>query len=773
MASKLDVPLQGPSFNIVRQCGPALKDVLQSKFGCSVEIHDVDFDRDPSSGQWSRPTVVPKMRYSAQLQNGVKVSVWKADLTNFTVDAVVNAANDQLEHYGGLAQALSDAGGPEIQRESKQYIKKHGALKTGEAAVTNAGKLPCKKIIHAVGPRVPTLPTAAIVAQAEPRLTEAVWNILALVEKHNLQSVAIPALSSGLFNFPLPRCADIIVTTLKKYYDQKKSGRLPSEIFLVNHDDPSVSEMERACRRILANTHMSYSQAAGSQGKGAAKTPETVVQIGKVSLTLAKGRIEEQQTDVIVNTTSQDFKLSGGEISSALLKKAGYKMQSEMDQHNKYHLTGQAHIIPSKPYDLKCKQVYHTVCPQVGDKEAQKILSTIIYNCLTMAATAHHRSIAFPAIGTGNLKFNKSVAAQIMTRAAADFAQKASDKMDIHFVIYPPDNVTFKAFEDQMRFLQGFEQNDEFRGSRTPSPQISLSSPSEEMIREAERWLTALLNSSSGIVTVRNNFIQYFGEQEFQQLSRQTKRGVVIEEFFQKGCAGIIVKGESVVDVAVVGVRVEAILCNVQKEFVREEEKTMTMSARSVSYERKPVDYSSSEFSDKDHIFKSHKLQVIRVDKVENRTLKEVFELKRKQLGSSVPSQKMYQRIPAQFCDMVSHVGFQREYAPPDDPKYGEGIYFTDSVTKAMEVWKDLAEEEYLYFVEAEVLTGKFVPGQPDLIVPPAVGDDPVDLYDSVRGGTDISVIFSGYQALPKYTIICKKPSYHWGATTSTRAPIK
>ncbi|XP_071753936.2 protein mono-ADP-ribosyltransferase PARP9 isoform X2 [Centroberyx gerrardi] len=759
MASKLDVPLHGASFNIVRQCGPALKDVLQSKFGCSVEIHGVDFDRDPSSGQWSRPTVVPELRFSAHLRNGVKVSVWKADLTNFTVDAVVNAANDQLEHYGGLAQALSDAGGPEIQRESRQYIKRCGALKTGEAVVTKPGKLPCKMIIHAVGPRVPRNPTAAIVAQAEPQLAEAVRSILAIVEKHGLQSVAIPALSSGLFNFPLPRCAEIIVTTLKKYYDQKKPGHLPSEILLVNHDEPSVSEMERACRKTLANTHMSYSQAAGSQGKGAAKTPETAVQIGKVSLILKKGRIEEQQTDVIVNTTSQNLNLSAGDISKALLERAGYKMQNEMDQYKKSYLTGQTnmpHIIPSKPYDLKCKQVYHTVCPQEGDKAAQKSLSTIIYNCLTRAAAARHGSIAFPAIGTGNLNFSKRDAAKIMTHAASHFAQTASDRMDIHFVIYPPDKDTFKAFEDEMRFLQGFEQNDEFRGSRTPSPQISLSGPSEETTREAERWLTDLLFKSSGSVIVPNNFIQYFGEQEFQQLSRQTKRGVVIEEFFQKGCAGIMVKGESVEDVAVVGVRVEAMLCNVQKEFVREEEKNMTMSARSVSYERKPVDRYSSDFSE-ESIFRSQKLQVIRVDEVENRALKELFELKRKQLRSTVRPLKLYQRIPAQFCDMVSHVGFQREYAPPDDPKYGEGIYFTGSVKKAMEVWKDLAEEEYLYFVEAEVLTGSSVPGNPDLIVPPAVGDDPVVLYDIVSGGSDISVIFSGYQALPKYIIICKK----------------
>lgn len=75
-----------------------------------------------------------------------------------------------------------------------------------------------------------------------------------------------------------------------------------------------------------------------------------------------------------------------------------------------------------------------------------------------------------------------------------------------------------------------------------------------------------------------------------------------------------------------------------------------------------------------------------------------------------------------------------------------------------MEVWKEL-DEEYLYFVEAEVLTGNSTHGKPGLILPPSVGTDPQILYDSVSGGRDVSVIFSGYQALPMYIITCKVSS--------------
>jgi len=76
---------------------------------------------------------------------------------------------------------------------------------------------------------------------------------------------------------------------------------------------------------------------------------------------------------------------------------------------------------------------------------------------------------------------------------------------------------------------------------------------------------------------------------------------------------------------------------------------------------------------------------------------------------------------------------------------------------KALDVWKvrEKEKEEYLYFVEAEVLTGRSTPGEPGLILPPAVGGDPLITYDSVSG-PDVSVIFSGYQALPRYVITCK-----------------
>ncbi|KAM6978443.1 protein mono-ADP-ribosyltransferase PARP9 [Tautogolabrus adspersus] len=734
MTSKLDVPLYGGSVNIVRRNRSALCEVLQSKFGCAAIIYGVNFDDDFSSAQQKKPANEDQPRLSVKLSAGVQVSVWRADLTSFTAEAVVNAANTRLQHVGGLALALSSAGGLDIQRESDKYIKMKGELKTGDAIVTSPGLLPCKKIIHAVGPDLQYSPFPDI-SRAEPLLKMTIKSILDRVSENRLQSVAIPAISSGIFNYPLPQCANAIVSAVKEYYKYPYSHKhLPKEICLVNNDEPSVQEMTRACN---------YSQAAGSKGREDAKTSTLSVQIGKVHLKLKKGNIEEERTDVIVNTASQDRDLANGCISRALLNKAGYEITLNI-------------------LNFDCL-FFHP----------SQILFESVSECLRLAVKNKHKSIAFPAIGTGALGFGKREVVQIMLTAVTEFAKKSQATLEVHVVIFPPDHGTFQAFEEQMRSHPGFEpglgNRDEFTGIKAASPQISLLGSSEEATREADRWLQNLLFETCS--TVRNNFILQFGEREDKQLSPLVKQGVSYEENFENGRASIIVKGNSNEDVAVARLKVEAILCKIQEEFVRDEKQEIQLLTKTTSFGKNTLaELSSKEFKDRCSFFKNQNLWIskvqwvfkyngfltfyIQVEKVENPALEMIFEIKKKQLNCS-SSRTMFQCIPAQFLELVSRIGFHAWFAPPEDPAYGEGIYFAGTVQKAMKMWKK-TNEEHVYFVEAEVLTGLSTPGKRGLILPPAVGKDPQMLYDSVSGGPDISVIFSGYQALPMYIITCK-----------------
>lgn len=140
------------------------------------------------------------------------------------------------------------------------------------------------------------------------------------------------------------------------------------------------------------------------------------------------------------------------------------------------------------------------------------------------------------------------------------------------------------------------EQRDEYRSGTPSSPQISLTGPSDEATHEAEKWLNHLLFQSSSQVLITNNFILHFGEQEQPQLRKIARDGIIIEESFDNGRASITVKGNSTADAVVAALQVEAMLCDVLREFIREEEHLFMKSAKEITYERTTVGHFDPEF---------------------------------------------------------------------------------------------------------------------------------------------------------------------------------
>src|ERR671918_98630 len=113
----------------------------------------------------------------------------QGDLTAMEVDAVVNAANEHLHHGGGVAAALSRAGGPSVQRESHAWVDQHGPVQPGQAAVTTAGDMPAAHVVHVVGPRYRS-------GQDNPGLLrQAVHAALEGAAGSGATSVALPAIS--------------------------------------------------------------------------------------------------------------------------------------------------------------------------------------------------------------------------------------------------------------------------------------------------------------------------------------------------------------------------------------------------------------------------------------------------------------------------------------------------------------------------------------------------------------------------------------------------
>jgi putative ATPase len=139
-----------------------------------------------------------------------RLELLRGDLTLQAVDAIVNAANASLSHGGGVAAAIVRRGGEVIQQESDRWTRVNGLASHTRAAVTGAGRLPCRYVIHAVGPVWGE-------GDEDRKLAQAVESALAAAGDLRLESLALPPISTGIFGFPKERAAPIFFETIRGY----------------------------------------------------------------------------------------------------------------------------------------------------------------------------------------------------------------------------------------------------------------------------------------------------------------------------------------------------------------------------------------------------------------------------------------------------------------------------------------------------------------------------------------------------------------------------
>lgn len=147
------------------------------------------------------------------LESEMHLQLIRGDITEERVDAIVNAANAHLQHGGGVAGAISRNGGPEIQIESDAWVQKFGPISHQSPAYTNGGKLPCRYVIHVVGPVWGE-------GEEDHKLDQAIRGALRLGDKLGLASISFPAISTGIFGFPIERAARIILIAIQDYIQQ-------------------------------------------------------------------------------------------------------------------------------------------------------------------------------------------------------------------------------------------------------------------------------------------------------------------------------------------------------------------------------------------------------------------------------------------------------------------------------------------------------------------------------------------------------------------------
>jgi O-acetyl-ADP-ribose deacetylase (regulator of RNase III) len=146
--------------------------------------------------------------------SGRKIVLFEGDITRVPVDAMVNAANSALAGGGGVDGAIHRAGGEEIMRELDAIRKAQGGCPTGKAVATGAGRLPAKFVFHAVGP------VYRDGRRGEPELLASCYReCLAMAAERGVETISFPAISTGVYGYPLQEAAEIAVAKVKKYLE--------------------------------------------------------------------------------------------------------------------------------------------------------------------------------------------------------------------------------------------------------------------------------------------------------------------------------------------------------------------------------------------------------------------------------------------------------------------------------------------------------------------------------------------------------------------------
>jgi O-acetyl-ADP-ribose deacetylase (regulator of RNase III) len=167
--------------------------------------------------------------------DGTQLELVEGDITDLVVDAIVNAANEQLQLGTGVAGAIRAKGGPSIQEECNRI----GGTPVGTAVMTGAGTLKARQVIHAVGPRMGD-------GDEDKKLAAAVRAALALADRRGMKSIALPAISTGNFGFPIERAARIMLTEIHRFL---QGGTKLDRVVLCLHGDEAFATFKRELRR--------------------------------------------------------------------------------------------------------------------------------------------------------------------------------------------------------------------------------------------------------------------------------------------------------------------------------------------------------------------------------------------------------------------------------------------------------------------------------------------------------------------------------------------
>ncbi|XP_070293898.1 protein mono-ADP-ribosyltransferase PARP14-like [Salvelinus sp. IW2-2015] len=386
---------------------------------------------------------------SYRLQGGLQVVVCQGDITKERADALVNSASEDLDHAGGVAAALSQAGGPEVQQASRDLVRQIGRVPTGTVVETTGGNLPCKMLLHAVGP------VGGSVSGNE--LEKTVKAALDLAETMELQTLAMPGISSGIFGVPLKVCSEAIVSAVR---DFGREQHILTKVTLIDVSGEVVRAMQEACDRLLqgkrefpgwevesstttTTTHASQRDTTAASARGPV-APEVCVQVEVI-----QGTIEKQQVDALVSPMVGSDPLSS-RVGNVLSLVAGPALMTAFLRESGEQTAPGDNVLVEGLSGLSSGRVFFLRCARWDNNPqgpAVQALRQGVRKILTSCENRGFRSVAFPVVGTGVvLQFPDNVVTQVLLEEIRRYEQNRASRTPflVRIIVHPNDRDSTK-----------------------------------------------------------------------------------------------------------------------------------------------------------------------------------------------------------------------------------------------------------------------------------------------------------------------------------------
>ena len=295
--------------------GKKLLSLLENENKCVIEHYISEkYESSKKASEEKEENQRKKEVCSFLTPEGKNILVFRDNICARNVDVIVNAANSNLHHVDGVSKAIAEAAGKDVKDECDRHIIDRGPLLDGHVVVTSAGKLPFKKVIHAVGPKwtkeAAREKTLGRIPREESFLRYAVKN--ALDSARSYKSIALPAISTGGYEFPYQLCAKVMVNSAVVFFQENPGCRLSEIQFTSTNDDVVKAFVKEMDSRFLHDPNYESSshtkvKVKASKVKGRKKTmPSTSSTASPADIPNVIKTLEDLKLILVTGNMSQE-----------------------------------------------------------------------------------------------------------------------------------------------------------------------------------------------------------------------------------------------------------------------------------------------------------------------------------------------------------------------------------------------------------------------------------------------------------------------------------